>query len=146
MECDMAVKLIPFDAADFLRDEETIAAYLNSSTETGNPDVMLSALSAVARARGMAELADKAGVNRESLYKALAPGAKPRYDTIFKVVRALGVNMAFHAPAVAKQAPTRKSAALKSPAKKSTTRVRRAKTHVEHRAAARADKAPGKRR
>jgi probable addiction module antidote protein len=75
--------------------ERTIAEYLNASVETGDPDVMLSALSAVARARGMADLAEKAGVNRESLYKALAPGAKPRYDTIFRVARALGVEMVF---------------------------------------------------
>lgn len=94
----MAVKLIAFDAAVFLKDEETIAAYLNASVETGDPDVMLSALGAVARARGMADLAEKAGVNRESLYKALAPGAKPRYDTIFRVARALGVEMVFRVP------------------------------------------------
>jgi hypothetical protein len=85
-------------------------------------------------------------VNRESLYKALAPGAKPRYDTIFKVVRALGVNMIFHAPAAAKQTAARKSAALKSPPKKSSTKVRSAKTRVEHRATARDETTRGKRR
>lgn len=85
----MTGRLIPFDAADFLEDEEMTAAYLNACMETGDPDVMLIALSAAARARAMADLADKAGVNRESLYKALAPGAKPRYDTVLKVVHAL---------------------------------------------------------
>jgi len=70
---------------------------------------MLSALGSVARARGMADLADKAGVNRESLYKALSPGAKPRYDTIFRIVRALGVGMVFKA-APLKKAPGRKTA------------------------------------
>lgn len=102
----MGVKLIPFDAADFLKDEKTIAEYLNACMETGDSDVVLSALSSAARARGMADLADRAGVNRESLYKALAPGAKPRYDTIFKVVRALGIDMVFRAPPPAR-APSR---------------------------------------
>jgi probable addiction module antidote protein len=114
----MAVKLIAFDAAVFLKDERTIAEYLNASVETGDPDVMLSALSAVARARGMAELAEKAGVNRESLYKALAPGAKPRYDTIFRVARALGVEMVFRVP------PSPSPAARKSTAVAAGTRDR----------------------
>jgi probable addiction module antidote protein len=91
----MALDLKPFDAADFLKDEKDIAAYLNACQETGDPDVMLSALGAAARARGMGELAGLAGMNRESLYKALAPGAKPRYDTVLKVTRALGLELAF---------------------------------------------------
>ena len=51
------------------------------------------AIRTVARARGMAQLAKDAGLGRESLYKALAPGAKPRYDTILKLTRALGVRL-----------------------------------------------------
>jgi probable addiction module antidote protein len=47
----------------------------------------------VARARGMTQLAKDSGLGRESLYKALAPGAKPRYETAMKLVRALGVNL-----------------------------------------------------
>lgn len=109
----MPVKLTPFDAADFLKDEETIAEYLNACTETGSPTVMLSALGAVARARGMAGLAEKAGVNRESLYKALAPGAKPRYETVFKIVQALGIDLVFRAHAVAEPQSKRKIAPAK---------------------------------
>ena len=83
----------PFDAADYLDSEEAIAAFLEATLEDPNPDVFLSALSAVARARGMAKLAADSGLGRESLYKALAPGAKPRYDTVLRVLHALGVRL-----------------------------------------------------
>lgn len=83
----------PFDAADYLDDEETIAAYLTAALNDADPDVFLVAVKTVARARGMTQLAKDSGLGRESLYKALAPGAKPRYETIMKVVRALGVNL-----------------------------------------------------
>jgi probable addiction module antidote protein len=51
------------------------------------------ALGDVARARGMAQVAKDTGLGRESLYKALAPGARPRFDTVLKVARALGVKL-----------------------------------------------------
>ncbi|MBO0612982.1 addiction module antidote protein [Thiothrix fructosivorans] len=86
-------KFTPFDAADYLDDEETIAAYLSEALEDPDPDVFLMAIRTVARARGMTQLAKDSGLGRESLYKALAPGAKPRYDTMMKVVRALGVKL-----------------------------------------------------
>ena len=86
-------QLKPFDAADFLDSEEAISEYLNAALEDANPDVFLVAMGDVARARGMTKLAQDAGMGRESLYKALTPGAKPRYDTVLKVMRALGVNL-----------------------------------------------------
>ncbi len=82
-----------FDAADYLEDEETMAAYLSAALEDPNPDVFLAAVRDVARARGMAQLAQDAGLGRESLYKALSPGAKPRYDTVLKLLGALGVKL-----------------------------------------------------
>lgn len=82
-----------FDAADYLDNDETIAEYLTASLEEDDPDKFLDALKTVARARGMTQLAKDTGLGRESLYKALAPGAKPRYDTVLKVVRALGVTL-----------------------------------------------------
>jgi probable addiction module antidote protein len=60
---------------------------------TWDADLLLLALGDVARARGMAQVAKDAGLGRESLYKALAPGAKPRFDTIMKVAKALGVRL-----------------------------------------------------
>ena len=59
--------------------------------EANDPDLLLLALSDVARAKGMAQVARDAGLGRESLYKALAPAAKPRFKTVMKVARALGV-------------------------------------------------------
>lgn len=86
-------KFAPFDAADYLDNEETIAEYITAALEDTNPDVFLAAVRDVARVRGMAQLAKDAGVGRESLYKALAPGAKPRYDTMIKLLHALGVKL-----------------------------------------------------
>ena len=80
-------------AADYLNDEETIAEYITAALEDSNPDVFLTAVRDVARARGMAQLAKDAGLGRESLYKALTPGAKPRYDTMLKLLHALGVKL-----------------------------------------------------
>lgn len=85
--------LAPFDAADYLDDEETIAEYLTAALQDPNPDVFLTAVRDVARARGMSQLAKDAGLGRESLYKTLTPGAKPRYDTVLKLLHALGVKL-----------------------------------------------------
>lgn len=86
-------KVAAFDAADYLDDELGIAEYLNAALEDEKPDVFLRALSDVARARGMTSLARETGLGRESLYKALAPGARPRCDTIFKLMRSFGVEL-----------------------------------------------------
>lgn len=89
-------KLLPFDAARYLTDDAAVAEYMTAVLETDNPDLLLLALGDVARARGMAQIAKDAGLGRESLYKALAPGAKPRFDTVLKVARALGVRLSAH--------------------------------------------------
>jgi probable addiction module antidote protein len=87
----VARKLVPFDAARYLTDDAAIAEYMNAVLESNDPDLLLLALGDIARARGMAQIAKETGLGRESLYKALAPGAKPRFDTILKVARALGI-------------------------------------------------------
>ena len=84
-------KLVAFDAARYLDDDEAIAEYMTAILETNDSDLLLLALSDVARAKGMAQVAKDADLGRESLYKALAPGAKPRFETVMKVARALGV-------------------------------------------------------
>jgi probable addiction module antidote protein len=86
-------KLLPFDAARYLTDEAAIAEYMTAVLEANDPDLLLLALGDIARARGMAQIAKETGLGRESLYKALAPGAKPRFDTVLKVARALGVKL-----------------------------------------------------
>jgi probable addiction module antidote protein len=88
-----SVKLLPFDAARYLTDDAAVAEYMTAVLETDDPDLLLLALCDVARARGMAQVAKAAGLGRESLYKALAPGAKPRFETVVKVARALGVRL-----------------------------------------------------
>ena len=85
--------IAPFDAADYLKDDATIAAYISEALEDPDPEIFLMAVRAVARARGMAQLAKASGLGRESLYKALSPGAKPRYDTILKVIHGLGLTI-----------------------------------------------------
>jgi probable addiction module antidote protein len=89
-------KLVAFDAAKYLDDDDAIAEYMTAVLETNDPDLLLLALSDVARAKGMAQVAKDAGLGRESLYKALAPGAKPRFETVMKVARALGVKFTAH--------------------------------------------------
>ena len=89
-------KLLPFDAARYLADDVAIAEYVTAVLEIEDPDLLLLALGDIARAMGMAEVAREAGLGRESLYKALAPGAKPRFDTVLKVARALGVRLTAH--------------------------------------------------
>jgi probable addiction module antidote protein len=87
------VKLHPFDAARYLDSDEAVAEYMAAVLETEDPDLLLLALGDVARAKGMAQVAKDAGLGRESLYKALTPGAKPRFDTVMRVARALGVKL-----------------------------------------------------
>lgn len=86
-------RLVPFDAAHYLTDEASIAAYLDAVLESEDPDLLLLALGDVARARGMTDVARKAGLGRESLYKALVPGAQPRLPTVMKVLHALGLRL-----------------------------------------------------
>ncbi|GLU30900.1 addiction module antidote protein [Trinickia caryophylli] len=87
------VETARFDAAEYLDSEEMIAAYLNAALEEEDPDVLVAAISDVAKARGIANVALQAGLGRESLYKTLAPGSKPRLETIFKLLDALGVRL-----------------------------------------------------
>lgn len=89
-------KLVPFDAARYLTDDAAVAEYVTAVLEADDPELLLLALADIARARGMAEVAKEAGLGRESLYKALSPGAKPRFDTVLKVARALGVRLSAH--------------------------------------------------
>ena len=93
----MKEKITDFDPAAYLDSEETIAEYLTVTLEENDPDLLLVALSNVAKARGMAQIAKDSGIGRESLYKALKPGSKPRLETIMKVMHALGVKLSAHA-------------------------------------------------
>lgn len=92
------VELREFDAAEYLEGDEAIAAFLAEAAKDENPDVFLQALADVARARGIGEIAQKTGLGRTSLYKALAPGANPTYLTLRKVMSAIGVSFESFTP------------------------------------------------
>jgi len=85
--------IAPFDIADYLDTPEIMAEFLAACLEDENPEVFIAALSTVARAKGMTEVAKKSGLGRESLYKALSPGAHPRHETIRKIVEALDLKL-----------------------------------------------------
>jgi len=86
-------KTTRFDAADYLDTEERQVAYITAALETGDADFVRDALGFVARARGMGEIAKNAGLNRESLYKALGETGNPEFSTVMRIVRALGLTL-----------------------------------------------------
>ncbi len=90
--------LAPFDASDYLDNEEVIAEYLTAALEDPDPEAFLTAVRDVAKARGVATIAAKSGLGRESLYKTLRPGAKPRFETVVRLLDALGVKLGAVAP------------------------------------------------
>ena len=90
--------LAPFDASDYLDNEVTIAEYLAAALENPDQDAFLVAVRDVAKARGIADVATRAGLGRESLYKTLKPGAKPRFDTVRRLLAALGVKLDVSSP------------------------------------------------
>ena len=93
MKNEDTLKLASFDASDYLDNEETIAEYLSASLENPDPDAFLMAVRDVAKARGISAVATTAGLGRESLYKALKPGAQPRFNTVRRLLIALGVKL-----------------------------------------------------
>ena len=89
----MTDDLVPFDMAAMLYSDEAITEYLSQVLADGDTDELIRAVGHVARARGITRIAKDSGLGRASLYKALAPGAKPRFDTIMKVMRAIGIEL-----------------------------------------------------
>jgi probable addiction module antidote protein len=79
-----------FDIADYLDSKEMIAAYLNAVLEEGNNADVIIAIGHIAKSIGMTKIAEETGLSRTSLYKALSEGAKPQFETIMKVLRAIG--------------------------------------------------------
>lgn len=86
-------KTLPFDSAEYLDTPEAIATYLRDALASGSAAEFQDALSVVARARGMTEIARASGLGRENLYNALRADAHPRFDTIQRVLAALGVEL-----------------------------------------------------
>ncbi len=86
-----------YDAADYLKTPEDIAAYLEASAEENDPAQMTLALGAVARTRNMSQLARDADITREGLYKALSEDGNPSFATITRIAKALGLRVKFEA-------------------------------------------------
>lgn len=86
-------KTTKYDVAEYLRTPEEMAAYLEACLEEANGDAafVAKALGNIARAKGMSQVARDAGLSRESLYKALSGERSPYFDTILKVIAALGL-------------------------------------------------------
>lgn len=97
-------KFKEFDSSEYLTDEETINAYLREVSDDEEKDVglVLYALGQVARARGIAKVAEDSGLNRESLYKVFKPSAKPQFETVTRVLDAMGFELQVRPKAVLK--------------------------------------------
>jgi probable addiction module antidote protein len=87
------LKTRKFDVAEHLDGPEIIAAYLTEAFESNDAAFISHAIGTVARSKGMARVAEEAGVSRESLYKSLNGQSKPEFETIRKVLAALGVKL-----------------------------------------------------
>lgn len=81
-----------FDIADYLDDKEMVQEYLNAILEEGDAQEIIVALGHIAKAIGMTKIAEKTGLSRSGLYNALSPESKPQFETILKVIRAIGEN------------------------------------------------------
>ncbi|MFD0932502.1 addiction module antidote protein [Psychroflexus salinarum] len=79
-----------FEIADYLESEEMISEYLNTVLEDGDDSDLIVAIGHIAKSIGMSKIAEKTGMSRPSLYKALSKGAKPQFGTIMKVLKAIG--------------------------------------------------------
>jgi probable addiction module antidote protein len=86
-----------YDTADYLESEEDIAAYLSACADENDPALFVAALGDVARARNIALLAEKTGMSRMGLYKALSGQGNPSFATVCKVAHALGLKITVEA-------------------------------------------------
>ncbi len=83
----------PFDAAKYLDNDEAIAAYISEALLTGETEIITHAIGIAAKARGMGDIAKQTGLSRESLYKALSGNGHPQFETIARVLQALGLQL-----------------------------------------------------
>lgn len=93
----MALETTTFDPSDYLDNQEAVAAYLSDALETGDPAFISDALGVIARAKGMRQIAEEAGLSRESLYRTLSANGNPELGTVLKVVAALGLRLSAQA-------------------------------------------------
>ena len=87
------LKVSAFDPADYLDDDSMVIAYLSEAFETGDEAFIIDAIGVAARAKGMSEVAEKAGLARTSLYRGLSKNGKPQFGTVLAVMKALGLKL-----------------------------------------------------
>lgn len=92
-ELEELVKTTPFDAAEFLDSPEAIAEYLNEAFSDGDAAFVARAIGTAARVRGVADVARQAGLSRENLYRSLNGETRPEFDTVLRVLDALGLKL-----------------------------------------------------
>lgn len=89
----MALETKPFNAADYLHTAEDVMLFLEDAFADGDPAEITHALGIVARSRGIGEIADKVGVSRQALYKALTSDGNPSFATVLGVLKAIGFRL-----------------------------------------------------
>jgi len=89
----MTVSTTKWDLADHLETDERAALFIEAAFEDGDPAVITAALGDVARARGMTQLSRETGLAREALYRALSRDGHPEFETVLKVIKALGLRL-----------------------------------------------------
>lgn len=87
------IETTAFDSADYLNSAEAIAAYLDAYLEDSSPDELRAALSTVARSHGVSDLAQRSGVTRAGIYKALGEGGNPSFETVRSILAAMGLRL-----------------------------------------------------
>jgi len=91
MNATKPIKTAAYNPADYLETPEDVKAYLEACLEENDPALFIEAIGVAARSKGMAIISEQTGLGRESLYKAFGSGKHPRFETVFKVVQALGL-------------------------------------------------------
>lgn len=89
----MTIETRPWDPVERLSTLEAQEAYLEAAFEEGDPDLIVAVIGDIARARGMSEIAAKANVSREVMYKSFRQGGNPTLNTLSQVARALGYKL-----------------------------------------------------
>lgn len=92
----MALKTTPFDASEYIEDDEAALMFLEDAMETGDARHIASAIGDVARAKGMSAIAKETGMSRESLYRALSGDGNTQLSTVLKVLEAMGLKLTVH--------------------------------------------------
>ena len=87
------IETTAFDSADYLNSAEAIAAYLDAWLEDGTPEELRHALATVARSHGISDLAQRSGVSRQGIYKALGEDGNPSFETMRSILGAMGLRL-----------------------------------------------------